>query len=89
LPGVSGFLVSELIAGKSQNRKAARRQSLMQRLEALVLRSEAARARGIDDQEHLTLEPLQRYVLAGKRNCREIVNASHRVLGLKIQNAIN
>jgi len=51
----------------------------MQHLQAFILRSKSAGARGVDDQQHLTLEPLQGNVLAGKRRCREIVNAGHRV----------
>src|SRR5260370_36802396 len=80
LRGVAGLLAAELVARKSENRKAPQAKRLMQRLEALVLRRESASARGVDDQQDLTLEPLQRYVLAGKRLCRAIVIASHRVL---------
>ena len=83
LRGVAGFLAAELVAGKSEHRKAARAEGLLQRLEALVLRGESAGARGVDDQQHLTLEPLQRNVLAGQRLCREIVNAGHRVLSAR------
>src|SRR5258705_3307485 len=77
--GIAGFLVSKLVAGKSENREAARVKRLVQRLEASVLRREAASARGIDDQQHLTLEPLQRNILAGKRLGLELVNTSHPV----------
>src|SRR6185295_8029814 len=77
---VARFLTAELVAGKSEHREAAGTERLMQRLEALILRGEAAGARGVDDQENLTLEPLQRNVFAGKRFCREIMNACHRVL---------
>src|ERR1700738_1981093 len=59
LPGVAGFLASELVTRKPENGKAARVKRLMQRLEAIVLRGKSACARGVDDQEHLTLEPLQ------------------------------
>src|SRR5450631_1210940 len=79
LRGVTGFLAPELVTRKPENGKAARVERLMQRLEALVLRGKSARARGVDDQQHLTLEPLQWHVLAGKRLCREIMNAGHRV----------
>jgi hypothetical protein len=41
--GVAGFLVSELIARKSENRKAARGELLIQRFETFVLRREPAR----------------------------------------------
>src|ERR1700686_5113753 len=75
--GIARLLVAELIAGKSKHRKTARPKFLMQCLEPLVLRREPAGARGVDDQEHLTLEPLQWHVLTGKRLCREIVNARH------------
>jgi hypothetical protein len=51
----------------------------MQLLEALVLRRESASACGVDDQENLTLEPLQWNVLAGQRLGREVMNARHRV----------
>src|ERR1700735_4864848 len=50
----------------------------MQRFKPLVLRGEPASAGGVDDQQNLTLEPLQRDVLAGQRLCREIMNAGHR-----------
>src|ERR1700720_2408645 len=58
LRGVTGLLATELVARKSENRKAARTKFLMQRLETPVLRRESASARGVDDQQHLTLEPL-------------------------------
>src|SRR5437588_6306666 len=77
---VARFLVSELVAGKTENGQAARVKRLMQRLETSVLRREPASACGVDDQQNLTLEPLQRNVLTGKRLCLEIVNASHGVL---------
>src|ERR1700689_4443508 len=85
LGGVAGLLAAELVAGKSEHRKAAAVKGLMQRLEPLVLRRETAGARGVDDQQHLTLVSLQGNVLAGKRLCREIMNAGHRVLSTPIQ----
>src|SRR5260370_538000 len=42
-----------------------------------------ASACGVDDQQNLTLEPFQWNVLAGKRLCREIMNASHRILSTR------
>src|SRR4051794_1971300 len=80
LCGVAGFLVSKLVAWKSENRKTPRGKLLMQRFETCVLRRESTGARGVDDQQDLTLEPLQRDVLAAERLCREIVDASHGVL---------
>ena len=80
LLGVARLLRAELVAGKAEHRKAARRKFALQLLEALVLRREPAGARGVDDQEHLTLKPLERNLLAGERLRREIVNAWHRVL---------
>src|SRR4029079_19460291 len=74
-PGVARFLRAELVAGKTEHRKAARREVAMQLLQALVLRRESAGARGVDDQEHLTLIALERNLLAGQRLCREIINA--------------
>src|SRR5207247_1080038 len=59
----------------------------MQRLETSVLRREPASARGVDDQQNLTLEPLQRNVLAGKRLCLQIVNASHGVVLMLVGNS--
>src|ERR1700737_3139984 len=88
LPGVTGFLASELVARKSEDRKAARAELPMQRFEPPVLRGEPASARGIDDQHNLTLEPLQRNVFAGKRLCREIVDASHRDSSKALQECI-
>src|ERR1700731_4368313 len=87
LRGVAGLLAAELVARKSENRKAARCEFLIQRLEPLVLRGKPARARGVDDQQDLTLEPLQRNILAGKRRCREIVNASHLVSFSLVENS--
>src|SRR4051812_1522095 len=76
---VAWLLASELVAGESEHRKAARRVFRMQCFEPPVLRREPAGARGVDDQQNLTLEPFQRNVLAGKRLGREIVDASHGV----------
>src|SRR6266545_4217298 len=78
--GIARLLPTELVAGKAKHGKAARRQFALQLLEALVLRREPAGARGVDDQEHLTLKPLQRNLLAGERLRREIINAWHFVL---------
>src|SRR6266566_2437191 len=89
LPGVTGFLATELVAGKSENGEAARVKRLMQRLETSVLRREPASACGVDDQQNLTLEPLQRNVFAGKRLCLEIVNTSHGVLLKLVGNSFN
>src|ERR1700753_2501998 len=38
LPGVAGLLLAELVAGKSQYRKAARGKLLVERLQAFILR---------------------------------------------------
>src|ERR1700761_8291926 len=78
LARVAGFLASKLIARETQNRKAAGRELLMQRFQTLVLRRESTSARGIDDQQDLTLEPLQRNLVARQRLCREIMDARHR-----------
>src|SRR6186713_1154824 len=81
--GVARLLPPELVAGKAEHRKTARRKFTLQLLEAPVLRREPAGTRGVDDQEHLALEPLQRYLLAGKRLRREIVNTwHHKTLGI-------
>src|ERR1700761_7393491 len=69
--------MAELIAWKSQHRKAARGECLMQLLQALVLRREPALARGIDDQQNLPLVALQRKLVTGKRRCREIIDSRH------------
>src|ERR1019366_1098222 len=79
LRGVARFLAPELVARKSEHRKAPRSESFLQRLEALVLRGKSTGARGVDDQQNLTFEPLQRNILAGERFCREIVNAGHGI----------
>src|SRR5437879_13887635 len=63
--GVARLLPAELVAGKAEHGKAARRKFALQLLQALVLRREPTSARGVDDQEHLTLEPLQANLLAG------------------------
>src|SRR5215213_1017024 len=78
--GIARLLPAELVAGKAEHRKAPRRQVALQLLEAPVLRREPARARGVDDQEHLTFKPLQRNRFAGERTRREIINAWHRIL---------
>src|SRR3954454_23723676 len=57
---VARLLAAELVAGKDEYREGARRKLPMHLFEALVLRGEAAGARGVDDQEHLALELLQR-----------------------------
>src|SRR6476660_376987 len=80
LLGVARLLRAELVAGEAEHRKAARPKLALQLLEALVLRREPAGARGVDDQEHLPLEPLQRHLLTGERLRRKIINAWHRVL---------
>src|SRR5215207_6644466 len=78
--GVARLLPAELVAGKAEHRKAARRKFTLQLLQALVLRREPAGARGVDDQEHQTFKPLQRNLFAGERTRRKIINAWHRVL---------
>src|SRR6476660_9216398 len=67
LSGDARLLPAKLVAGKAEHRKAARRKFALQLLQALVLRREPAGACGVDDQEHLTLEPPQRNLLAGER----------------------
>src|SRR3954452_13803201 len=49
----------------------------MQRLHALILRCESARAGGVDDQEHLTLEPPERNLFTGERLSGEIIDTCH------------
>src|SRR5690349_2021078 len=78
LRGVARLLRAELVAGEPQHRKAARRKLLVQLLQSLVLRCESAGARGIHDQQHLSLEPLQGYRLAGERIGGEIIDRRHR-----------
>lgn len=81
--GVARLLPAELVAGKAEHRKAARRKFALQLLQAPVLRRKPAGARGVDDQEHLTLKLLQRNLFAGKRLRREIINAWHyKTLGI-------
>src|SRR5581483_518876 len=72
--GAAGFLAAELVAGKTEYRKASRAIGLLQRLETLILWGEAAGARGVDDQKDLTLKALQRDVLAFERPCPEVVD---------------
>src|SRR5215216_2737648 len=79
LPGVTRFLTAELIARKSEHRKAAGAKRLMQHLKTAVLRREPTSACGVDDQQDLALESLERDVLAGQRLCGEIVDASHGI----------
>src|SRR4051794_32309362 len=84
----AGFLIAELVAGKAEHRKAARRKRLMKRLETLVLRRKSARARCIHEQQHLPLELLQGNLLAGKRLCREIIYASHGCCFVRLRIAL-
>src|ERR1700689_2718927 len=74
LGGTARLLASKLVAGKAEHRKAARAVFLLQGFETLVLRGEAAGARGVDDQEHLALKPLERSVLARQRFGAEIID---------------
>src|SRR5581483_1683332 len=77
LRSAARLLPAELVAGKAEHGKAARAILLLQRFEAFVLRGEAASTRGVDDQKHLALEPLDRGVFAGKRLGGKIVDRSH------------
>src|SRR5258707_1199445 len=79
-PRVARLLATELVAGKTKHGEAARRQLAMQHLQPLILRGETAFARGVDDQKHAALEPLQGNVVAGERFGVEIVDAWHRGL---------
>src|SRR3954471_13973757 len=75
--GVAGLLAAELIAGKAEHRKSSGPELFLERLKAAVLRREPASARGVHDQQHLTLKVFERQVLAGQRGCGEIVDAAH------------
>src|SRR6478672_2293770 len=75
--GVARLLAAELVAGKAEHGKAARRQLAVQRLQPLILRGEAAFARGVDDEQHLSLELLQGNVLSRQRLGGEIIDARH------------
>src|SRR4029077_11182923 len=56
LAGFARLLRAELVAGKAEHGKSARAEVAMQILKAAILRREAAFARGVDDQQHLSLE---------------------------------
>ena len=53
---VARFLMAELVAGEAEHGEAAPAKALVQRLEARVLRREAAFAGDIDDQQRLSQE---------------------------------
>src|SRR3954452_4155680 len=61
----AGLLGAELVTGKSEHGKAPGREVAVQRLEPALLRREPAGAGGIDDQQDLPREALQRDLLAG------------------------
>src|SRR5581483_3036829 len=74
---IARLLRAELVAGKTEHGKAARGEFAMQRFETLILRGEAAFARGVDDQQHLAGVLPQRHVFAGKRFGGEVVDVGH------------
>src|ERR1700722_12209902 len=74
---VAGLLAPELVAGKTEHRKATRAEVLLQGFETFILRRKSAGARGIDDQKHLALKAFERCVLPRKRCGAEIVDRSH------------
>jgi len=55
---IAGFLVAELIAGKAEHNEAARLKSLVEFLQARVLRRKSALAGDIDDQQRMA--PIER-----------------------------
>src|SRR5205823_2976028 len=61
---VAGLLRAELVAGKSENLQSTRMELLVQRLESLVLRREAALARDVHDQHDFVLVAIEFLLLA-------------------------
>src|SRR5665213_2497644 len=72
------LLLAELIARKAQYVEAARVELLLQRLEAGVLRREAALAGDVDDQQHIAIESVELDRLAANVGDGEIMDAGHR-----------
>src|SRR4051794_15008520 len=77
----SRLLRTELVAGKAEHREAARTEIAMQILQPAILRREAAFARGVDDQQHLSGEAAHGHFFAEKRVGLEIVDHRHRYPG--------
>ena len=61
---VARLLMAELVAGEAEHGEAAFAKAPVQRFEARILRSEAALARDIDDQQRLAREIAERARLA-------------------------
>ena len=60
------FLLAELVAGKAENRKAARRELLVKLLQPRILGGEAAFAGGVDDEQNLAAKIGEGHILAGQ-----------------------
>ncbi|MCY1542564.1 hypothetical protein D9M68_783190 [compost metagenome] len=73
----AGVLLAELVAREAQHHQATRAVGLVQLLQATELRREAAGAGGVDDQQWLALELLQRNQLTVDRPGFKVVNAGH------------
>src|SRR5699024_8537508 len=52
LVGIAGLLVTKLVTREAKHFQATVGVTLMERLQSLILRGEAALAGGIDDQQH-------------------------------------
>src|SRR5579862_3514613 len=78
---VARLLMPELIARKSEHRQPLLPEAPVQRLQAGVLRSKAATAGHIHDQQDLPGIAAQRELLALKRANRNLVDAHRRAPG--------
>src|SRR5215467_985904 len=74
----AGLLRTELVAWKAEHLETAIVHFFVQRLESLVLRSEAALAGDVDDEHDLVLVPLEVLILAVDVPDAEVVDAGHR-----------
>ena len=75
----AGLLMAELVAGEADDDESLVLILLVERLEAVVLRGEAALAGGVDDEQHLALVVGEAHFLALVREGGEIINLFHVV----------
>ena len=73
------LLMTELVAGEAYDDKSLVLILLVERLEAVVLRGEAALAGGVDDEQRLALVVGEAHFLALVREGGEIINLFHVV----------
>jgi hypothetical protein len=85
---VARLLMAELVAREAKHGEAALAEAPVQRLEAGILRGEAALARDIDDQKRLACEVAQRACVAVDCLKRDVGAEGHAVLELTLRASI-